>query len=149
METKKINKDISFERICNELPHQYLELKEWDKLYDFLLDFEVFDYIYKKNEYELGKYWRTLQKENKEKYSLEKFLELDVNDKSQETIWGYYHGIGSFASNLLTDYALSIDIHQKALAMHEKAFGMNQKTFAGFEKVGLAILLMLQNRIDT
>ncbi|AEF82973.1 tetratricopeptide repeat protein [Leadbettera azotonutricia] len=112
--------DIASNRKSDELSRQYFDLKEWDKMYAFLLDFDVFDYIYRKNEYELGEYWHALQKENKEKYSPAKYLDLEKDGTDREAIRYYYNDIGNFVSNVLADYVLALEFHQKALAICKK-----------------------------
>ncbi|GHU24550.1 hypothetical protein FACS1894164_11450 [Spirochaetia bacterium] len=134
--------DISLDRKRDELPHQYFELKEWDKLYAFLLDFEVFyyiytkDYIYTKNEYELGQYWRTLQKENKEKYSFVKYLALEESDKDEVAY--YINTLGNFVGEVLADYAIELEFHQKACAILEKVLGSEHPDTAGsYNNIGV------------
>ncbi|MFP3041409.1 tetratricopeptide repeat protein, partial [Treponema primitia] len=130
--------DISLKRKCDELPYQYFELKEWDKLYAFLLDFEVFDYINRKNEYELGEYWRALQKENKEKYSPAKYLDLEGDGKDREAIGGYYNDIGNFVSDVLADYVLALESCQKALTIRKEALGPEHPdTATSYNDIGI------------
>jgi tetratricopeptide (TPR) repeat protein len=126
--------DISFERKNDELPHQYFELKDWDKLYVGLLDFEVFDYINKKNEYELGQYWRTLREKNKNTYSLSKFFDLESDEK---TISRYYSDIGKFTEDVLADYTLALEFYKKALTIREKSLGVDHlDTALSYNNIG-------------
>ncbi|MFP3041410.1 tetratricopeptide repeat protein [Treponema primitia] len=131
--------NISPYRKCDEMPYQYFALKEWDKLYAFLLDFEVFDYIFTKNEYELGEYWRALQKENKEKYSPAKYFNLEGDGTDKETIGRYYNNIGVFVCKVLADYGLALEFSKKALAIKEEVLGPDHPdTAASYTNIGLA-----------
>jgi tetratricopeptide (TPR) repeat protein len=132
--------DTSSGRKCDELPYQYFMLKEWAKLYTFLVNFEVFDYIYTKNEYELGAYWSALQRENKKRYSPERYLVLyyEGDPEDKKTVGEYYHKIGCFFFSLLKDYDLALKIFQKALFIREKEFGREHfDTALSFNNVGL------------
>ncbi|MFP3041413.1 tetratricopeptide repeat protein [Treponema primitia] len=132
--------DISSGRKCDELPYQYFELKEWAQLYTFLVNFEVFDYIYTKNEYELGAYWSALQRENKKRFSPERYLVLyyEGDPEDRKTVGGYYHKIGCFVLNTFENYVLALKIFQKALFVREKAFGRGHlDTALSFNSVGL------------
>ncbi|MFP3041411.1 tetratricopeptide repeat protein [Treponema primitia] len=149
-DTRKTNQtetasDGSSNRKPDELPRKYFELKEWDKLYAFLLDFETFDALYKKNKDELGEYWRALQNENKEKYSPAKYLDLDNNGTDRETIARYYT-IGFFVSTALADYVLTLEFYLKALAIAEKVFGLEHIATALFyNNIGLVYGAMGDN----
>ncbi|GHU23424.1 hypothetical protein FACS1894172_08200 [Spirochaetia bacterium] len=120
--------DISLDRKRDELPHQYFELKEWDKLYAFLLNLAVFDYIYTKNEYELGLYWRVLLKENKEQYSFAKYLALEESGKDEAA--SYINALGLFALESLADYVMALEFFQKARAVDEKVLGVEHPNTA-------------------
>jgi len=84
LEKKQREKIIDFfeqqaeknKRQYDELPYQLYLLGEFDKLHGFLLDFEVFDYIFDKNIHELGLYWRKLIETDKGKYKLSRYLYL-------------------------------------------------------------------------
>ncbi|GHV94081.1 hypothetical protein AGMMS50293_04010 [Spirochaetia bacterium] len=107
-------------RKYHELPHQLYELKEWEKLYNFLLDLEVFEFLYEKDPYELGKYWRALQEESKEHYSLEKYGDLMVSEKSSESLAVLFSNIGYALINILDDhYSLALKFALKAQAIRE------------------------------
>jgi len=73
-------------RLYDELPHQFYQLKYFDKLYEFLLDFDVFEYIFGKNKFELGLYWRKLIEEDKEKYRLGKYLKFNILEAKLERL---------------------------------------------------------------
>jgi tetratricopeptide (TPR) repeat protein len=136
----KTTPDIPSGRKCDELPYQYFMLKEWVKLYTFLVNFEVFDYIYTKNEYELGVYWSALQRENKKRYSPERYLVLyyEGDPEDRKTVGGYYYKIGCFVLTAFGNYDLALKIFQKALFIREKTFGREHlDTALSFNSVGL------------
>ncbi|GMO42373.1 MAG: hypothetical protein Pg6C_03850 [Treponemataceae bacterium] len=110
-------------RKYDELPYQLCALGEWDRLYDFLLDFDVFEYINKKDRYELGTYWRALREAGGEKYVLEKYLSLEAGGRSKEELARLYNNIGSFVGDVLGDYARALEYQKKALEIREEALG--------------------------
>jgi hypothetical protein len=125
---------VSPGRKYDELPHQLFELYEtrrydkrnfMDSLYNFLLDFDVFDYLYNKDWYKLGKYWRALQEESKKDYPFGKFASLDDTGKSKETLLGLFSKLGIFAADTLGDYSASLEFNLKALNMGEEFLGKN------------------------
>jgi tetratricopeptide (TPR) repeat protein len=122
--------DIAPGRKYDELPHQYFELQEWDKLYAFLMDFDVFEYINKKDEYELGRYWRALREKDSEKYSLGKYLELESGERGGEELARIYTDIGATLYKALGDYPQSLEYSLKTLAIREKAPGTKKSDIA-------------------
>jgi len=129
------DKEVSFNRKCEELPFQFIELKAYDKLYDFLLNRSVFDNIYSKNRYEIGNYWRALRKQDKERYSMEKYLQLNIEDK--EEFAEFLNVICSFANNVIHDPSLGLIFGQKHLEICEKHFGReSEKTAEAYVKIG-------------
>jgi len=109
--------NVSFSRRCDELPLQLLELKEWDRLYNFLLDYNAFIYLYKKDRYELGKYWMALRKKDANRYTMEKFLSYKSEDRDE--LLYFYSSITSFLINILSDYnpALAFALKYEELCM--------------------------------
>jgi len=103
------HEQVTFDRKCDELPLQLLELKEWDRLYNFLLNpqlcplkenpsaeyireaihkgdgsvfaIKILDYIFKKDKNEIGNYWRILYEKDKVRYSMKKYLEFEDDQK--------------------------------------------------------------------
>jgi tetratricopeptide (TPR) repeat protein len=115
------NNTVSPNGKYNELPHQLYVLKEWDRLYRFLLDFDVFEYLYGKDLYELGKYWRALQEENRERYSLEKYAGLSVSGKSKEAQPVLFSTMGHALINTLEEYyPLALKFALRALAIRKE-----------------------------
>ncbi|GHV80597.1 hypothetical protein AGMMS49944_23880 [Spirochaetia bacterium] len=116
---------VSSGRKYDEYPHQVYALKDWDKLYHFLLNFEVFEYLYKKDLYELGKYWRALQEADSEKYSLERYAVLDAAGRSTEELADLYGNIEYALTKTLGDYALSLKFALLALTFRDTALARN------------------------
>ncbi|AEF80439.1 tetratricopeptide repeat protein [Leadbettera azotonutricia] len=111
---------VPFYRMCDERFSCYTTLKEWDKLYRFLLNFQVFNYFYTKDQFELGHFWRVLHDENRDGYSLLNFLNLDTKNLSHgELLRVVYSQLGFFTSELLIDYNLSLKFHLRALEILE------------------------------
>ncbi|MDR1224514.1 MAG: tetratricopeptide repeat protein [Tannerella sp.] len=116
-------KELSAERsarINDEFPYQLHQLYEYDRLYSFLLDFSVFDYIDKKDSYELGEYWRTLISKDKAKYRLRMYLELKTDNREKRDIARLYNDIGVFIDKLFRDDSLTMEYNLKALAIRER-----------------------------
>jgi tetratricopeptide (TPR) repeat protein len=132
-----IEKSDSRERKYDELPHQLFALKDWDILYAFLLDFDVFEYIYRKDQNEFGGYWRTLKETDAEKYSLKKYLELEEAGRDRKTLAALYNNIGLTISNTLGDYAIALEYQKRALEIRESVLGKNHPdTAASYHNIG-------------
>jgi len=84
-------KEVTFIRRCEELPFQLMELKEWDKLYNLLASHDVFNFIFEKDIYELGKYWRALRLNETKRYSMEIYLEYKGDDNDE--LIHFYHRV--------------------------------------------------------
>ena len=134
METQN---QVSFIRKCDELPHQLFELKEWDKLYNFLLDYEVFKYINTKDEYENGKYWRILQETDSSRYTPEKYFELESTIEDKDDLLMFYISVFYLIINFLTDYSLSLKFAQRQREISEKLYGKNHSyTASSYFNIG-------------
>ena len=129
------NGEISFSRKCYELPFKLMELSAYDKLYNFLLDKNVFVHIYTKNKYELGNYWRFLRKQNPKRYKMEKYLELKIEDKDEAT--GFLENISLFINNIIFDPFLALTFAKKHLEICIENFGkFNEKTAVSYIRIG-------------
>ncbi|MDR0502059.1 MAG: tetratricopeptide repeat protein [Treponema sp.] len=127
--------EVSFNRKCGELPFQLMELKDYDRLYGFLLDKKAFDHIYAKDKYELGGYWRALREHDMKRYKMEKYLELDIKDKEELT--DFLENISSFINNIIIDPSLALVFAQKHLEVCEEYFGKDSaKTAVSYIKIG-------------
>ncbi|MHC6202867.1 DUF2225 domain-containing protein [Breznakiellaceae bacterium SP9] len=126
------------DRRNREYPFQLYELQDWDVLYAFLLDFDVFQSLYKIDEYELGKYWRSLKEVDGNKYSPEKYLAVNTADKDKKTLDFVYLQLGYFLREITADLELSLEFFQKALAICEEVFGKNHpNTAIKYNNIGL------------
>jgi len=134
----EINEQVSFERRCNGLPHQLFELAEWEKLYTFLLDYKAFQYIYEKDEYALGKYWRVLLETDKDRYKMEKYLELDNTVEDKDILTLLYDDLISFINEYLGDYSLALKFALKGLEICEKTYRkFDERTATFINKTGM------------
>jgi tetratricopeptide (TPR) repeat protein len=130
---KELLRGHSSIRIYDEFPYQLHLLHQYDRLYSFLSDFDVFDYIYYKDIYELGAYWRTLIHEDKEKYQLRTYLELKTGDIAR-----LYNNIGFFINKLFQDNSLTMEYHLKALAIRERVLGTEHPdTATSYNNIGV------------
>jgi tetratricopeptide (TPR) repeat protein len=128
---------VSQNRKYDEAPYQLFALKNWDRLYTFLMDLDVFKYIVIKDKYELGTYWRALRKADAEKYSLGKYLELSGGKRGEEELALIYTVIGATVSETLGDYPRALEYSLKALAIREEALGTNHPdTAASYNNIG-------------
>jgi len=83
------NNDVSIIRKYDELPYHLLKLNEWDKLFNFLIDFNVFMYIYKKNEMEICNYWFSLKQKDENRYMMEKYNDIELSIIENIDIYDY------------------------------------------------------------
>jgi tetratricopeptide (TPR) repeat protein len=128
---------VSQNRKYDETPYQLFALKDWDKLYTFLMDLDVFEYINDKDEYELGTYWRALREADAEKYSLGKYLELDGGERDEEELASVYNNIGITIADTLGDYPQALEYFRKALAVWEEALGTKHpNTASSYSNIG-------------
>jgi tetratricopeptide (TPR) repeat protein len=133
METSDV---VSQNRKYDETPQQLFALKDWDKLYSFLMNLDVVEYIYGKNTYELEIYWRALREADTKKYSLVKYLELNGGERSEEALACLYNNIGMLYSDT-GDYPQALDYFRKALTICEKTFGTNHPdTALAYNNIG-------------
>ena len=104
-------------RAWDELAFQYCALSDTDNLYALLLRLEVFDFLNKKDEYQLGGYWRLLLQRDEKKYTPAAYLEQNADDNNT----GYYYSIlGIFFCNIVIDLSDAILFHRKSLSFNEK-----------------------------
>jgi tetratricopeptide (TPR) repeat protein len=131
---------VSDERRKNdEVPYQLFELGDWDALYSFLLNFSVFEYLLKKEPYELGKYWRTLRNKDKEKYSIEKYLKLDAKGRKKAEIGVLFGGLSAFTSEMLSSPSLAVSFGSEGAAILEDVYGINHtETAKAYMALGVA-----------
>jgi len=129
------NEQVSFERRCNELPYQLFEVAEWEKLYTFLLDYKAFQFIYEKDGFELGKYWRVLWETDKDRYRIEKYLEFENTVEDKETLTLLYDNLISVINNYLGEYSLALEFAQKGMEICKEIYGKFDVRTADFIEV--------------
>ena len=122
-------------RAWDELAFQYCALSDTDKLYVLLLRLEVFDFLNKKDEYQLGGYWRLLLQTDGKKYTPAAYLERNADDDNNT---GYYYSIlGNFFTNIVIDLPDALLFHRKTLSFNEKRFGLNHiDTAVSYNNIG-------------
>ncbi|AEF83131.1 tetratricopeptide repeat domain protein [Leadbettera azotonutricia ZAS-9] len=129
--------EVPPDRRNREYPFQLYELKDWDNLYAFLLNLEVFQYRYEMDRHELEKYWQSLRGADGNKYAFEKYLDIDTADKDKETLCIVYNKLGIFSRDILSDLKLSLKFYQKALNIREKVLGKNNpNTITNYNDLG-------------
>jgi tetratricopeptide (TPR) repeat protein len=154
----------SFERKCGELPHQLYELEEWDRLYNFLLDIKVFQYIYKKDQFELGKYWRALREANLKnsiehetkfhadsgRFTMEKYLELDNAFEDKDGLHSFYGNIIVFIQDIFADdssNSLNLEFALKNNELCNELYGRaSEKTAFSLDLIGIAYFNLLSRK---
>jgi len=119
------NENVSFNRKCDELPYQLYELNDWDKLYSFLCDIRIFNYIYKKDMYEMGNYWRALYKADAERYTILKYNESDsaVLDNYDKAF--FFSSVYRLHYFILNNLKLSEIFLLKSIEFSKAAYGEN------------------------
>ena len=125
-------------RAWDELAFQYCALSDTDNLYALLLRLEVFDFLNKKDEYQLGGYWRLLLQRDEKKYTPAAYLEQNADDNNT----GYYYSIlGNFFCNIVIDLSDAILFHRKSLSFNEKKFGLKHiDTAVSYNNIGSTYL---------
>ena len=132
METSE---EVSFNRKCEELPFQLFVLKEWDKLYNFLLDHNKFSFVFDKDKFELGNYWRALRETDADRYTMEIYLEpIKTKNKDEEIeLVNFYERICTCLAYNLNDWELAIKFGFK---IEEQLKKLNIKDFNSLGFIG-------------
>ncbi len=74
-------------RTWSELAYQYYMLNDCPRLYRYLLRLDVFDLLYKKDEYQLSRYWQLLLNTDEERFTPDEYLNAPgVADASRAEI---------------------------------------------------------------
>ena len=125
-------------RAWDELAFQYCALSDTDNLYALLLRLEVFDFLNKKDEYQLGGYWRLLLQADEKKYTPAAYMEQNADDDST----GYYFSIlGNFFRNIVIDLPDALLFHRKTLSFNEKKFDLiHINTAVSYNNIGSTYL---------
>ena len=126
---------VSFNRKCDELPYQLFMMNDWDKLYDFLIDLNVFNYIYKKDVYEAGGYWRFLRDTDSDRYSMEKYFEITAKDK--DSLYLFYKNVYDFLQIIFSDKPLELKFAVKLKDLCEEVYGTeDERTAVSYNMTG-------------
>ena len=114
LENQKTPEGKKTTRSMDEVPYQLDLLEDFERLHSYLLDLEVFSYLYKKEEIALGGFWRKLVDTGR--YKLEDYL--DEADKSKHT--ATLKELGMFSRTTLVNPSLSIHCLESALSYTKK-----------------------------
>jgi len=115
-----MEKQTSYRRKCDELPYQLFEMEEWDRLYKFLLDYNVFMHVYSKDPYEIKQYLNTLKKINSKQYTIKKYLELESSNIGEIDLMYTYGHISEFMCDFMSDYSLGLEFALKMITTPKK-----------------------------
>jgi hypothetical protein len=109
-------------REYEEITWQHLKCGNYKALYDFLLDWDIFQYFYIKNKYELSIYWHSLNKKE-DKYNINAFLTLDTSSimtKKEEAL--LFDWLSDFTIEFEFGIDLALEFAQKALVIKENIY---------------------------
>ena len=128
-------------RAYEELPYQYWQLKDYEKLYNFIIQLDVFDYIYERHVFDLAEYWRNLLEIGRDKYSLSDYLKREIESDIHKLY--YYNKIGNFASQYLASYDKALVYYYEAIIILEKINGKDHlDTATTYHNIGLVYYCM-------
>lgn len=100
----------SYTRVQIELLHQYVEIKDWDKLYSYLLQLEVFELFYENKEMGILRFWGYLIEHNEgDRYTISAYYPQILNEKSRERRYKLLKYLIDFAIGLF-----DLDLAKKA-----------------------------------
>ena len=99
-------------------------------LHDLLLNPNVFECLYVKDEYELGRYWKTLVETDRNKYSLEKYLVADTQNLTKDAKRHLFNNLGVFINSNFSDPLLALKCLHKSLTIVEETLGENHPEIA-------------------
>jgi len=127
--------DVLFNRKCDELPFQYMELKDWDKLYKFVLDYKVFNYIYAKNPDELANLWSALLEQSD--YYVDDYLRLRIEKETETELAPFFENSCILFQNIVPDIYTCLYFSCKYLESSLTFFGMeSRQTAASYNCIG-------------
>ena len=98
-------------RAMDELPYQYDQLGDLEKLHDYLMDLEVFSYLKKNERTNLGRYWQRLKESN---YSVEEYLS-QVDTLPEDRRAKALSELSAFTRSIVVDPRLSLTFIENAL----------------------------------
>ncbi len=103
-------KNNPYGRDLEELAFQYYKLEKYDELFLLILSPYAFSHFVLKNKYELGEYWKTLQKVDKNRYPLSVYLGWELDEKDSIL----YEFAGSFVQDVFGEYSIAQQYYKKA-----------------------------------
>ena len=113
----QLQKDKYSTRAMPEIPHQYNILRSLPSLHNYLMNLDVFAFLYKVDEVSLGKYWYNLKRKG---YSLEGYILL-INSYPEEKRALILSNLSNFTRLSVVDPALSLRfIEQGLLYINDK-----------------------------
>ncbi|MCL2186500.1 MAG: tetratricopeptide repeat protein [Treponema sp.] len=129
--------DVLFNRKCDELPFQYMELKDWDKLYALLLDYKVFNYIYAKDPDETVNLWRALLEQDEERYTVYEYRNIFIEKKSESDLAPFFENSCILFLNILSDVSMCLYFSNKYLKSSLTCYGYeSRQTAASYNCIG-------------
>jgi tetratricopeptide (TPR) repeat protein len=109
---------ISNERKYDDLPYHLIESEDWDGLYEFMLDFDVFDFFFVQNREKLHRYWYLLHRQKK---TMEGFLQLPTGNRKKSELGDLFGKIGLFVRDNFKDEKLAASLSAKAIEAIDRA----------------------------
>ncbi len=108
-------------RAWSELAYQYYMLGDCPNLYRLLLRLDVFDHLYEKDEYQLGKYWQHLLDTDEERFTPYEYLNAPgPTDASRATT---LDNLSLFFSEIVVRLELSRSLAQASLSIRKEILG--------------------------
>ncbi len=122
-------------RAWSELAYQYFMLYDCPRLYRHLLRLDVFDLLYKKDEYQLGRYWQLLLNTDEERFTPDEYLNAPgVADASRAD---YFNNLSLFFSQIVVRLELSLSLAQASLSIRKEISGENNSdTAMAYNNIG-------------
>ena len=123
-------------RAYEELPYQYWLMKDYERLHDYILQLDVFEYIYERHAFDLAEYWRKLLKIRGNKYSLSDYLKRDAVSETETA--RFYNNIGYFVFQYFSFFDIALKYYEKSLKLKERIYDSNSIEIAiSYDNIGL------------
>lgn len=120
-------------RSYDEIPYQYYKLEDKQSLNEYLLDYNIFDYLYDKDEYELGNYWMFLKP-----YSLMQYLYVNSRDTP---IVNQLFKVAMLARDIIGDYSVACEFFKNTAIVLKHNLGEDDiRTAIVYETYGNTLL---------
>lgn len=104
---------INSDRSCEELAYQYLQIEDYNSLYNLILCYKNFKSLYLIDEYELAVYWRRLIAYSPEKYSLEVYLDFSQKLNVNKPLQVEHNIVGDFILSHFNDPVIAMGNYKK------------------------------------